>query len=1350
MAEIYDIADQFRAALLTKERAAAVRLVQAYGQAWKALQANIDEVTRKIEAARAAGEEVNADWLRRQARYKALLDQVAVEIAKFANLAKKEITKEQRAAVDAARSDAERLLQASTGSDTPPGVDLTFNRLPAAAVRAQVGFLSDGSPLASLLNQLGPAARKSVEASLLQAVALGHNPRKTATAIKDALGGNLTRALRIARTETIRSYREATHQTFQANADTLDGWIWNASLSGRTCFPVGTLVQTDQGEIPIEQVCVGDRVLTHRGRFQQVVETLTREYSGQMVLVETSEGAVNATAEHPFYVRRNGEMQWVEADNLLLDDQPLRLVQNGKQSAPHFLSNLTVKRTGIYSNNLVAASEQNFIFPVISVASLVVPVRLIDFEHGVNGGQVEVHRIAPAFDHMLLLERDSACEQDQSDVPFWFCFSGEPTVALRRAEASIVLLCRPNSEFRLARRAGNGNNWTATQFRTVAPDTAGTSIKKLFTSLAGPFCGGCNLTLKGAVESILLSWVSKSFTAKLTGRSIIEGDSSTLSRAVSSRSSSRRNFKYHAALQAVEFLGRERVASATAMWRPLLMGAVARLGAENAASALGMRWRQGERCAALLALFDDLTIEARAHRLNTTFLTAIKPFLLQVADANPGSTLTNRADLRNHFPDTFDVQPFHCESISRLSNHYQPSITVYNLEVEEDHSYIANGFAVHNCAACIALHGTFHKLDERMASHVSCRCSQVPRSKSWEELGITGVPDTRPPIQKGSDWFAAQPEDVQRGILGSPAALEAYKKGEVKLEDFVGRRDSTRWGASYYALSLGPAKAGRGQFPVNAVPVPSAPKAIKSIAKKPARKKKAAEPAAAPAASAFPASIDHLQIVKALGGSTGAQLVRDPVTGKQYVLKRGASPDHLREEYHADQAYAALGVPVPKAQLFETKDGPVKLAEFIEGKPLSALKGAARKKADAALQKHFAADALLGNWDVVGLQEDNVLVAKDGTVYRIDNGGSLRFRAQGARKTDAQWNQYPSELWSLRDPKVNPQTAKAFGALSLYDLEGQIHDLLGKEDALKAVLPPEVHRVVSQRLAQMKDVAHISKTFREDQWVPSYTDGFAKHVIGLRAAGLVDKMPQRFTLQDENDVKPRDENGRQFDHFRGEKSLVGDLAQYLARNGGAPQIIFKFAGEQAGSSWSPTSTATKVFWAQQRTVSDSEYWWGFNGKQAALDDYSALLRQWGDDFVRNTWQIQHAFHYEMLGRIEMVNNDRENRTVQMIRTEDSVIVKKVAKLKKGETGAYPRGAHESCSIFAPTFPFGHETLVMEVPHHRVTYGYFLAQFDGSHETGLASDFENEFLFLTHGIKATYLGTKAKPKRRPAR
>lgn len=223
--------------------------------------------------------------------------------------------------------------------------------------------------------------------------------------------------------------------------------------------------------------------------------------------------------------------------------------------------------------------------------------------------------------------------------------------------------------------------------------------------------------------------------------------------------------------------------------------------------------------------------------------------------------------------------------------------------------------------------------------------------------------------------------------------------------------------------------------------------------------------------SSFPDSIDSLEQVSSLGGSTGAKLVRDPATGRQYVLKRGASPDHLRSEFAADRIYEAMGANVPAGRLYETANGPVKLTEFLEGKSLGSIPADRRAKYNAELQKHFAVDAILGNWDVIGLSQDNVLVDKSGKVWRIDNGGSLEFRAQGAKKTSSQWNNNPLEFSSMRDMSLNPSSASVFGSTSPQSIYKQIFELKKKAPKILKLLPRNTATVLGNRIDQAVKLA---------------------------------------------------------------------------------------------------------------------------------------------------------------------------------------------------------------------------------------------------------------------------------------
>jgi SPP1 gp7 family putative phage head morphogenesis protein len=236
MSDIYELAADFRRALLRSDAATLRDLTAAYRVAFARIEARLERLLEKMEAARARGEKISAAWLFQEQRLATLLVEVQREINRFSQNATGQITQAQGRAVSAALDHAEKLVAASLAKKPKGGtVAPNFVRLPKSAVESLVGFLADGSPLQMLLNQLGPDAARGVQEALVAGVAAGSNPRRIASEVKVALGGNLTRALRISRTEVMRAHREATHRSFEANADLVEKWVWTASLSPRTC-----------------------------------------------------------------------------------------------------------------------------------------------------------------------------------------------------------------------------------------------------------------------------------------------------------------------------------------------------------------------------------------------------------------------------------------------------------------------------------------------------------------------------------------------------------------------------------------------------------------------------------------------------------------------------------------------------------------------------------------------------------------------------------------------------------------------------------------------------------------------------------------------------------------------------------------------------------------------------------------------------------------------------------------------------------------------------------------------------------------------------------------------------------
>ena len=70
---------------------------------------------------------------------------------------------------------------------------------------------------------------------------------------------------------------------------------------GFPCFPKGTLVLTEEGYVPIEEITIGMKVLTHKGRWRKV--TATGAKLGETVVLKGNHYGLECTPNHPIYSR---------------------------------------------------------------------------------------------------------------------------------------------------------------------------------------------------------------------------------------------------------------------------------------------------------------------------------------------------------------------------------------------------------------------------------------------------------------------------------------------------------------------------------------------------------------------------------------------------------------------------------------------------------------------------------------------------------------------------------------------------------------------------------------------------------------------------------------------------------------------------------------------------------------------------------------------------------------------------------------------------------------------------------------------------------------------------------------
>lgn len=159
---------------------------------------------------------------------------------------------------------------------------------------------------------------------------------------------------------------------------------------------------------------------------------------------------------------------------------------------------------------------------------------------------------------------------------------------------------------------------------------------------------------------------------------------------------------------------------------------------------------------------------------------------------------------------------------------------------------------------------------------------------------------------------------------------------------------------------------------------------------------------------------------------------------KRYV-KFYADPVQASCEMLSNAIYNDLGIGAPKSGLINNNGKIAFASEYMEDaitlKDLlkSDFGNKIPENVGKKIMKGFAADVLLKNWDAVGTGFDNV-VFDAGKAYRIDNGGSLLFRAKAGKKTDAQLSDM-SELEQFFNSAKNPYYAKVAQAAGYRDLE---------------------------------------------------------------------------------------------------------------------------------------------------------------------------------------------------------------------------------------------------------------------------------------------------------------------------
>lgn len=91
-------------------------------------------------------------------------------------------------------------------------------------------------------------------------------------------------------------------------------------IGGSPCVPAGSKIKTDKGYKNIEDICIGDMVLTHKNRYKPVSRLYKRKTDNIYHLKFNGNVTLDITGNHPIYTYRNDKFEFIRTDELTTND----------------------------------------------------------------------------------------------------------------------------------------------------------------------------------------------------------------------------------------------------------------------------------------------------------------------------------------------------------------------------------------------------------------------------------------------------------------------------------------------------------------------------------------------------------------------------------------------------------------------------------------------------------------------------------------------------------------------------------------------------------------------------------------------------------------------------------------------------------------------------------------------------------------------------------------------------------------------------------------------------------------------------------------------------------------------
>ena len=129
---------------------------------------------------------------------------------------------------------------------------------------------------------------------------------------------------------------------------------------GKSCFVAGTLVSTVDSFKEIENIQVGDIVLSyneeiHQNEYSVVLQTMIHDVTEEIYDLYIENEILNVTGIHRFYIRRKHDIEWIPASDLCIGDYVLFA-----DGTWHVISNIEVKVQSTTVYNFEVSYNHNY------------------------------------------------------------------------------------------------------------------------------------------------------------------------------------------------------------------------------------------------------------------------------------------------------------------------------------------------------------------------------------------------------------------------------------------------------------------------------------------------------------------------------------------------------------------------------------------------------------------------------------------------------------------------------------------------------------------------------------------------------------------------------------------------------------------------------------------------------------------------------------------------------------------------------------------------------------------------------------------------------------------------------